>query len=89
MIDLSLVVPAYNEAARLPGTLCALRTFFATRSWRSELIVVDDGSTDATADIARAESTPMFRLRVLSLGVNRGKHASINNIYIITLAGVG
>lgn len=75
--DVALVVPAYNEAARLPGRLRALREFVSTRPWRLEIVVVDDGSTDRTAEAARAESTPAFPVRVASLGVNRGKGAAV------------
>lgn len=78
MLDLSIVVPAYNEAARLPATLDALRTFLTARPWRPEIIVADDGSTDATVVVTRAaaEATP-FPLRVVSLGANRGKGAAV------------
>jgi dolichyl-phosphate beta-glucosyltransferase len=50
---LSVVVPAYNEALRLPGTLEQLREYLEASDERYEVIVVDDGSTDGTA--SRAE----------------------------------
>src|SRR5438105_465529 len=49
---LSIVIPAYNEAARLPETLRAIIAFLDGRAFRSEFIVVDDGSADDTAAIA-------------------------------------
>lgn len=53
MIDpLSVVVPAYNEAMRLPATLAALRAYLDAEHPGAEVIVVDDGSNDATADVA-------------------------------------
>ncbi len=69
--ELSLVIPAYNEARRLPPTLHHLREYFAARGRMCEIVVVDDGSTDGTAEAARAAGLP--ELRVLGGGVNRGK----------------
>ncbi len=76
-VDLSIVVPAYNEAERLPATLAALREFLATRPWRVEIVVADDGSTDATVAVAEAAAAPDFPVRVVSLGVNQGKGAAV------------
>jgi dolichyl-phosphate beta-glucosyltransferase len=78
MVDLSIVVPAYNEAERLPTTLAALRGFLADRPWKTEIIVVDDGSADATVAVveAAARATP-FPVRAVSLGRNRGKGAAV------------
>ena len=76
-IDVSVIVPAYNEAARLPHRLRAFRDFLATRPWRPEILVVDDGSADRTAEVAKAESTPTLKVRVVSLGVNQGKGAAV------------
>ena len=45
-VALSVVIPAYNEAARLPATLRDLRAFLDRDGRRAEVIVVDDGSTD-------------------------------------------
>jgi dolichyl-phosphate beta-glucosyltransferase len=50
--SVSIVVPAYNEAARLPSTLEKILTYLATQEYASEVIVVDDGSLDETASIA-------------------------------------
>ncbi|MCG3138623.1 MAG: Undecaprenyl-phosphate 4-deoxy-4-formamido-L-arabinose transferase [Phycisphaerae bacterium] len=50
----SIVVPAYNEAALLPMTLQSIREAIATLDEPAEIIVVDDDSTDATAEVARA-----------------------------------
>ncbi len=57
MMRLSVLVPAFNEAEGISGTLAAIRTamaVFDARGWATELIVCDNNSTDATADLARA-----------------------------------
>ena len=72
---LSVVIPAYNEAARLPGTLRAVATFLDAQSFSSEVIVVDDGSADQTAEIA-AQFLPEGRVRLLR-EAHRGKGAAV------------
>jgi dolichyl-phosphate beta-glucosyltransferase len=49
---LSVVIPAYNEERRLPRTLETIRAYLNQQSYTSELMVVDDGSTDSTASLA-------------------------------------
>lgn len=71
---LSIVVPAYNEEKRLPGTLASMCAWLDGRGERYEIVVADDGSRDATADLARAAGP---HVRVVSLGVNRGKGAAV------------
>jgi dolichyl-phosphate beta-glucosyltransferase len=65
------VVPAFNETDRLPRTLDALRNIVRNRD--IELIVVDDGSTDGTADLARRILTYEENASVIRLPRNRGK----------------
>jgi glycosyltransferase involved in cell wall biosynthesis len=75
-LNLSLVIPAYNEAARLGRTLEAAFEYLNAQASESEIIVVDDGSADGTAQVA-AESFENFSGRVSShiirVPVNRGK----------------
>ncbi|MES4906256.1 dolichyl-phosphate beta-glucosyltransferase [Streptomyces sp. NPDC000395] len=66
-VDLTVVVPAYNEEHRLPGTLDAICRYLRSSPGRHaewELIVVDDGSSDATAAVVRdaAAAEPHIRL---------------------------
>jgi glycosyltransferase involved in cell wall biosynthesis len=49
-----VVIPAYNEVRRLPSTLAAIQAYLARQSYPSEVIVVDDGSTDQTVAVAAA-----------------------------------
>ncbi len=61
---LSVVIPAYNEERRLPQTLTRVHDYLARQNYPSELIVVDDGSRDRTADTvaAFARTHPNVRL---------------------------
>jgi dolichyl-phosphate beta-glucosyltransferase len=70
---LTVILPCYNEAQRLPGTLQALLAHLSAAPGNVEVLVVDDGSTDATAGVAEAVAATDRRVRVLSYGSNRGK----------------
>lgn len=76
--NFSFVIPAYNEATRLAPTLNAIANLSASYLGECEIIVVDDGSTDATADIARAFQAPHCRVWVLCFP-HRGKGAAIRH----------
>jgi dolichyl-phosphate beta-glucosyltransferase len=78
-MSLSIVIPAYNEAKRLPATLERIRDCFAGVTGSmvlGELIVVDDGSRDGTHAAAGAFAASL-PLRVLPMPVNRGKGAAV------------
>ena len=77
--DLSIVIPAFNEEHRLPKTLDRVVAYLQTKAVRSEIIVVDDGSTDATARVVREYSQKYPRLRLVSNGGNRGKGFSVRH----------
>jgi len=72
------VIPAYNEATRLAPTLNAIAELSDSHLGECEIIVVDDGSTDATPDIARAFHAPHSHVRVLCVP-HRGKGAAIRH----------
>jgi dolichyl-phosphate beta-glucosyltransferase len=77
--SLSIVIPAYNEAARLGNTLSTVVRYLGEEWAASELIVVDDGSSDKTASIARealANSGPV-RTSVISYKSNLGKGRAV------------
>ena len=74
-IDLSIIVPAYNEETRLPSMLKETIDFLEERrnrdpSYQYEIIVVDDGSKDKTSEVALAHGKELLvgTLRVLTLG---------------------
>jgi len=69
--NLSIVIPAYNEAERLPRTLDRLTTFFSKKPITYEIIVVDDGSIDETRHTVETRNDP--RIYCLVNGANRGK----------------
>jgi dolichyl-phosphate beta-glucosyltransferase len=77
---LSVVIPSYNEAQRLPSTLVEIVDFLAghPRWLPAEILVVDDGSSDQTSEVAgRAALTADVTLRCLAHDRNRGKGAAV------------
>ena len=72
---IAIVVPAFNEAGRLSKSVTAILSYLNERREQSELIVVDDGSTDETAAIARAAMSDPGRVdaRLIRYEENRGK----------------
>jgi len=75
----SIVIPAFNESARIPATLKEVVSCVREHHWNAEVIVVNDGSTDATAQVVLdfARSAPEVRL-VENPG-NRGKGYSVRS----------
>jgi glycosyltransferase involved in cell wall biosynthesis len=88
---MQLVIPAYNEETRLPGTLRALRAYAVSANRLPappvEVIVVDNASSDRTAEVARAFDSPVMRVRVLHCAT-RGKGAAVRAGVAATTAGV-
>jgi len=79
-IDLSVVIPAYNESARLPRSLERVHEYLKGLARDFELLVVDDGSRDGTAEVAAQMLSPLGkRGRVLRHHQNLGKGASVRN----------
>ena len=68
-----VVIPAYNEAARLPRYLRAMVLYFETRGEPFEVIVVDDGSADETSDCVRELAAVHPEVRVVRFPYNVGK----------------
>jgi len=77
--DLSIIIPAYNEEARLPATLERIAAYLQSSGREAEILVVDDGSKDGTAAVAEYFQIKIPSLRVVSNGVNRGKGFSVRH----------
>lgn len=71
---LSIIIPAYNEAQRLPATLSAIFSWLGRQSFQVEVIVVDDGSRDGTAEYVRQSG---YKIRLIQQPKNLGKGAAI------------
>jgi dolichyl-phosphate beta-glucosyltransferase len=71
--SLSVIVPAYNEEARIQGTLAKLAAYLEKNFPVFEIIVIDDGSTDATPEKVRQAAAENGRVVLHSLPGNRGK----------------
>jgi glycosyltransferase involved in cell wall biosynthesis len=77
-IHLSVVIPAYNEEARVGRTLERVAAWLAGRNYAAEILVVDDGSADGTREVAeRAMANSPVPFRLLALPANRGKGAAV------------
>jgi dolichyl-phosphate beta-glucosyltransferase len=75
----SIVIPAYNEGLRLGATLEKVLAYVRAQRWDVEVIVVNDGSRDNTADIVRQYAAKDKALRLLENPGNRGKGYSVRN----------
>ncbi len=73
----SIVIPAFNESGRLPATLRSVVDCIRARGWDAEVIVVNDGSTDATADVVRSFARSAPEIRLVENPGNRGKGYSV------------
>ena len=71
--DFTLIVPAFNEAPVIPDLVKELRAAFERYELDGEVILLDDGSTDGTGDLAEAETRDWDRFRVLRHRTNLGK----------------
>lgn len=79
---LSIIIPAYNEEARLGKTLAETIDYLAAQDYTSEIIVVDDGSKDRTVEIAESfqpRATEKNKLLVIGNPGNRGKGYAVKN----------
>jgi len=76
-VDLSLVIPCFNEAARVDACLAAATAYLDGLSREGEVVVVDDGSTDGTRARVEAWASRRPDVRLVALPVNEGKGAAV------------
>ncbi|MEZ4360247.1 MAG: glycosyltransferase family 2 protein [Kofleriaceae bacterium] len=76
-VELSIIIPAYNEEHRIVPTLQALGRFVQGQPLRAEILVVDDGSRDGTVAVVEAQRPLIPGLRVVRQLPNRGKGAAV------------
>jgi glycosyltransferase involved in cell wall biosynthesis len=77
LADLTVLVPAYNEAESLPELVERIAAATAPLTARTEILVINDGSTDATREVARELQRRHAQLRLLSFRRNYGKSAAL------------
>jgi dolichyl-phosphate beta-glucosyltransferase len=75
----SIIIPAYNESARITTSLDKLLAHIAQERWAAEVLVVDDGSRDNTAEIVRHYARQNPAVRLVQNPGNRGKGFSVRN----------
>jgi dolichyl-phosphate beta-glucosyltransferase len=81
-MHLSVIIPAYNEEQRIGETLHVIHAYLQRQPYPAEIIVVDDGSQDATATIVRACDGRVLPIYVLQNGRNRGKGFSVRQGFL-------
>lgn len=77
--QISIVIPAYNEGARIEETLERVMQCVRDRAWKAEVLVVDDGSRDATPAIVQSWMQRYPELHLIQNAGNRGKGYSVRN----------
>jgi len=78
-LNYSIIIPAYNESARIGATLERVLAHIAARGWDAEVIVVNDGSRDNTVETVRRFLEANPKLRLVENPGNRGKGYSVRN----------
>src|SRR5690348_12139703 len=74
---LSIVIPAFNEAKRLGGSLERIKQYLGSKPFPTEVIVVDDGSTDDLQGLLRAAGSAFPGIQLIRNERNRGKGFSV------------
>jgi glycosyltransferase involved in cell wall biosynthesis len=77
--EYSIVVPAYNESARLGSTLQQILDHIHQQQWNVEVVVVDDGSRDATVEVIRRYAAAHPEIRLVQNPGNQGKGYAVRN----------
>ena len=75
----SIEIPAYNESARIPATLQSILSYVRAKGWTTEIIVVNDGSRDTTAEVVREFARTSPEVRLVENPGNHGKGYSVRH----------
>jgi glycosyltransferase involved in cell wall biosynthesis len=78
-VSYSIVIPAYNESERIQSSLQKIVDFVADQRWAAEVLVVNDGSSDDTAEVVRRFAAQYPYIRLIENPGNRGKGYSVRN----------
>ena len=78
-VTCSFIIPAYNESERLSVSLPKVADYIRSQGLQAEIIVVNDGSTDGTAEVVRSFTAAGTEVRLLENPGNRGKGYSVRN----------
>jgi len=78
---LSVIIPAYNEERRLAGNLKQIMEYFGTQNYTSEVILVDDGSSDRTPDIVKELMKEYATLRLVRVAHGGKGHACRQGVF--------
>lgn len=84
----SIVIPAYNEARRIPATLESVVSWIRAKRWYAEVVVVNDGSRDRTVEAVRAFAEGAPEVRLVENPGNRGKGYSVRHGMLDALGDV-
>lgn len=76
---LSIIIPAYNEAERISKTLLAVDTYMSRASYPYEILVVNDGSRDNTAEVVARMTKIVKNLKLMDIKGNRGKGSVVRD----------
>lgn len=76
-MEVSIIIPAYNEARRLPATLDRIEAFLRPGRMEAEVVVVDDGSRDDTAALVRRRAASWPSLKLVAAPMNGGKGRAV------------
>lgn len=84
-VYLSVIIPAYNEEKRIADTLMDISRYLMKQGYASEIIVVNDGSKDKTAEAAKEIQATIHNLKVIDNEKNRGKGAAVKDGMLMAL----
>jgi dolichyl-phosphate beta-glucosyltransferase len=77
--DYSIVIPAYNESVRIIPTLDRVLAYIQQQGWKAEIVVVNDGSRDDTAEVVRDYAARCANVNLVENPGNQGKGYSVRN----------